>query len=52
MKEKNYREQEHEKERGKKRFRERLAQEREADQEIKEYDRGEPIEREADLDNP
>lgn len=51
MKEKNYKEQEQDKTRGKKKYRERLAQEREAEQEIKEYDRGEPIEHQADLDN-
>lgn len=37
MKEKNYKEQEQDKQRGKKKYRERLAQEREAEQEIKEF---------------
>ncbi len=38
MKEKNYKEQEQDKNRGKKKYRERLAQEREAEEEIKQYE--------------
>lgn len=44
MKEKNYKEQEQDKTRGKKKYRERLVQEREAEQEIKEFDRSSSIE--------
>lgn len=49
MNKKNYRELEHIKERGTKRYRERLIQEEEAEQEIKEFDREEPVE-EKELD--
>ena len=43
VKQKTSREKESEKQRGKKRYVERLAQEREAKDEIKKYDRGEPL---------
>lgn len=47
---KSYKEKENEKIRGKKRYLERVIEEHEAEQEIKEYDRNEPIEdRENDL---
>ena len=42
---KNYKEQDNDKNRGKKRYRKRIVEEQEAEQEIKEYDRQEPIDR-------
>lgn len=42
-KDKTFREKENEKERGKKRYRERLIEEAEAEQQIREYDRSDTI---------
>lgn len=42
---KTHRERDNDQHKGKKRYRERLVEEKEAEQEIKEYDRQEPIER-------
>lgn len=43
VKQKTFREKENEKERGKKRYRERLIEEEEAEQQIREYDRSDSI---------
>jgi hypothetical protein len=51
MKQKSYKEKETESTRGKKRYIERQVEEKEAKQQIKEFDRGELIEREEHIDN-
>jgi hypothetical protein len=51
MKQKSYKEKETESTRGKKRYIERQVEEKEAKQQIKEFDRRELIEREEHIDN-
>ena len=51
MKQKNYKEKETESTRGKKRYIERQVEEKEAKQQIKEFDRGELIEQDNTFDN-
>lgn len=52
LKQKTYKERESEKTRGKKRYIERVVEEQEAEQEIKEYDRNEDIPDERELNRP